>query len=73
MPLEELLAELQDYDSRGFVAYVNHIDAEVAREIPCVGCGGEAYTRGRAKFVNGRMVEYHCWACCEQCNTAEEF
>lgn len=42
MPLEELFAELQDYDLRGFVAYVNHIDAQVAREIPCEGCGGKS-------------------------------
>lgn len=72
MTLEELLQELEDYDARGFERYMNPIDRDVAHDI-CETCGGETYGRGRAKRMGGKLIEYHCWVCCDYCDKADEF
>lgn len=69
MTREELRKELEDYEARGFDAYINPLDCEVASENPCPNCDGEhVYGVGRKK---GK--EYHCWAVCPDCGQVYEF
>lgn len=54
----------------GYEWYSNHIDAEVAAEIPCENCGGQCVYRGRKNFRTG---SYRAFSECQNCKRVIEF
>lgn len=69
MTKEEFDKLYEEYDSYGFMRYIDGLDAEAASEYPCEECGGKnVYGTGLKK---GK--EYHAFAVCPDCGHVIEF
>jgi transcription elongation factor Elf1 len=73
MEFGELVATKQELEAEGWIRYMTHIDAEIARKFACENCGSENMYGEGMKKPNSRPLEYRCFAVCPDCGEVFEF